>query len=127
MRVFLDSSAWIEYLDGSSEGEKVSQILNGDNEIFSIPIIISEVISRAKRRKQDIDIPFRAITINSRVLETNSEIARDAGIFHADMKKKKRDFGLVDSFIWVVAKKLNAKLVTCDPHFKNFKNVFLLK
>jgi len=35
--------------------------------------------------------------------------------------------GLIDAIIWVVAKKLNAKLVTCDFHFRAFKNVVLLK
>lgn len=126
MRFFLDSSAWVEYLEGSSKGNKVHQILQGDNEIFSIPLIISEVVSRAKRRKQDAEIPFRAITINSKVLEVTPLAAKEAGIFHAEMKKKKRNFGLVDATIWTIAQKVNAKLVTCDSHFKGFRNLILL-
>ncbi len=73
MRFFLDSSAWVEYLEGSSKGGKVSQILEEDNEIYSIPLIISEVVSRAKRKKQNVEVSFRAITINSKILEINPD------------------------------------------------------
>src|SRR4030042_7076636 len=100
MRVFIDSSAWVEYLEGSYAGEKVNQILNENNEICSISIIISEVISRAKRNNQNIDIPFRAIVSNSKIFELIPEIAREAGVLHADMKRKIGDFGLVDAVIW---------------------------
>ena len=127
MRFFLDSSAWVEYLEGSFKGKEVSRILEGGNEIYSISIIISEVVSRAKRKKQNVDTSFRAITINSKILEINPEIAKEAGILHAEMKMKRKDFGLVDAIIWIAAKKLNSKLVTCDIHFKDFKNVVLLK
>jgi len=127
MRFFIDSSAWIEYLEGSCAGEKVHQILSENNEVCSISIIISEVVSRAKRKDQNIDIPFRAITSNSKIFEITPEIAKEAGVLHADMKKKIVDFGLIDALIWIVAKKLNAKLVTLDNHFKNYKEVLLLK
>lgn len=127
MRFFLDSSAWVEYLEGSFRGKEISRILEEDNEIYSTSIIISEVVSRAKRKKQNVEVSFRAITINSRILEITPEIAKEAGILHAEMKAKKKDFGLVDAIIWTAAEKLNAKLVTCDSHFKSFKNVVLLK
>ena len=127
MRFFIDSSAWIEYLEGSYNGERVHQILSKEDEIYSISLIISEVVSRARRKKQNADIPFRAIISNSKILDITPEIAKEAGILHADMKKKISDFGLVDAIIWTVAKKLNAKLVTCDSHFKGFKEAVLLK
>jgi predicted nucleic acid-binding protein len=127
MKLFFDSSAWIEYFEGSLNGEKVYNFLKGKNEVYSISIIISEIVSKAKRMNQDFEIPFRAIMRNSKFFEVAPEIAREAGVFHAEMKKKKRDFGLVDATIWVVAEKLGAKLVTCDYHFKNFKNVVFLK
>jgi predicted nucleic acid-binding protein len=97
------------------------------NEIYSISLILSEVISKSKRSNQDVGIPFRAITLNSKFVDISPDLSREAGILHAEMKKKNRDFGLVDAMIWVLAKNLNAKLVTCDFHFRNFKNVVLLK
>lgn len=127
MRFFFDSSAWIEYLDGSIEGEKIHKILQTDCEIFSLPIVISEVVSRAKRKNQNTDISFRAIVTNSKLFDVDAELSKKAGLLHSEMKKKKRDFGLIDAIIWVVSEKLNAKLVTKDTHFKDFKNVILLR
>ena len=123
---FIDSSAWVEYLEGSLIGKKVYKILNKSTKIYSLSIIISEVVSKAKRKNQNPEIAFRAITNNSKILEVSPEISKEAGIFHAEMKKKKKDFGLVDSIIWVICKKFNLKLVTCDFHFKDFKNVIFL-
>ena len=124
----LDSSAWIEYIIGSSKGEEVFEILKqNQDEIYSLSLIFAEVVSKFKREKEDFNLAFRIISSNSKVLEVSPEIAKEAGLLHAEMKKKKRDFGLIDAIIWVVAKKLNAKLVTCDFHFRAFKNVVLLK
>ncbi|MFB6246710.1 MAG: PIN domain-containing protein [Candidatus Pacearchaeota archaeon] len=46
MRYFIDSSAWIEYLRGSKKGERVHKILNSDSQVFTLPLNISEVISK---------------------------------------------------------------------------------
>lgn len=128
MRLLLDSSAWIEYILGSSKGEEVFEILKqNQDEIYSLSLILAEVVSKFKREKQDFSLAFRIISSNSRILEVSPEIAKEAGLLHAEAKKKKRNFGLIDAIIWTVAKKLNAKLVTCDSHFKSFKNVILLK
>ena len=42
------------------------------------------------------------------------------------MKKKIRDFGLIDAIILTTARKLKAKVVTGDPHFKKFKEVVFI-
>jgi len=127
MRYIIDSYAWIEYLNGSSIGEKVMKILRGDNEIYSLNLIIAEVISMIKRNNSNVDIAYRAITLNSKIAEVSSEIAKEAGLFHAETKKKIKNFGLVDSLIYAVARKLNAKILTGDEHFKEFKEAVMIK
>ena len=55
MKYIIDSFAWIEYLEGSKLGEKVREaILNKGNEIFSLNLCIAEVVSKAKRKKLDV-------------------------------------------------------------------------
>lgn len=126
MSFFIDSSAWVEYIDGSEKGKKVQKILEDEEEVYSIPLIVSEVVSKAKRTGKDVDLCFNVIVSNSKIIEVNLELSKQAGILHAKIKKKKRDFGLVDAIIWICAERLNARLVTCDYHFKNFKKVVLL-
>jgi len=127
MNYLIDSYAWIEYLRGTDSGKKVREIILENNNIYSINLTISEVISRVKRGEGNVDLAYQAITSNSKVMEINSEIAKKAGLFHSEIRKKIKDFGLVDSLIFVLAKELDAKIVTGDKHFKKFKDVVFLK
>lgn len=127
MKYLIDSYAWIEYLDGSFAGEKVRKILIEENEIYSLSLIISEVISRTKRKGGNVETAYQAILSNSKIISISSEIAKNSGLFHAQMKDKIRDFGLVDSFVFVIAKKLNAKIITGDEHFRGFKEAVMIK
>ena len=127
MKYIIDSYAWIEYLNGSILGEKVKKILEGNNEVFSLNLTISEVISRVKRKGGNIEIVYAAITSNSKVVEITPKIAKKAGEFHAEIRKKIKDFGLADSLILMLARELNAKIVTGDEHFRKFKEAFFIK
>ncbi|GEM_PF-3924989 len=50
MKYFLDSSAWISYLEGQERGVKVHNVLSKNNEIFIISVNIAEVVSKVKRK-----------------------------------------------------------------------------
>jgi len=128
MKCIIDSYAWIEYLEGSKLGEKVREmIINENNEIFSLNLCIAEVVSKAKRKNLDVETAFKAININSRVVEVTPEIAKKAGLFHAEIRSKIKDFGLVDALILMLARELNAKILTGDPHFKDYKEAIFMK
>jgi len=127
MRFIIDSYAWINYLDGTAGGKKVRKILTENNEIYTLSLNIAEVISRTKRMKKDVDIAYKAITLNSKVIPISPEIAKQTGVFHAEIRKKIKDFGLVDSLILQMAKKLKAKIVTGDQHFRGMKGIIFTK
>ena len=126
MRVIVDSYAWIEYLRGSEKGEKVRKLLSENNDIYTLNLMISEVVSKVERESENSDIAYNAIIFNSKIFNLTPEISKDAGIFHAQRKKKVRNFGLVDAILFSVAKKLNAKIITGDEHFKTFKETIFL-
>jgi predicted nucleic acid-binding protein len=125
MKFFVDSYAWIEYLDGSPKGEKVKEILI-NNEVYTLSLNISEVISRVKRKNGNIEIAYNAIISNAKIIIVEPKLAKEAGLFHAKIKSKIKDFGLMDALIFVGAKSVGAKILTGDPHFKNFKETLLL-
>jgi len=126
-RYVIDSYAWIEYLDGSDSGLKVRDILMSDAELFTISISVAEIISRTKRRQKDVDVAYNTIIRNSKIINVNEELGREAGIRHAEIRAKIKDFGLADALILTAARKLGAKILTGDPHFKSFKEVILIK
>lgn len=127
MKYLIDAYAWIEYLEGSEKGKVVKNILNDNNEIFTLALTISEVVSRIKRKGLDAEAAAEAIQSNAKILDISAKAAKEAGVFHAEMREKISDFGLVDAILYTIAQAEEAKVVTGDPHFKGFKNVVFLK
>jgi predicted nucleic acid-binding protein len=97
-----------------------------ENEIYTSIISISELMSISKRDREDAEKVYRNITGISKISFLSLEIAKEAGILHSEIRKKIKDFGMADSIILVTARKLNAKVTTCDNHFKGFKEAILL-
>lgn len=126
MRYLIDAYAWIEYLNGSSKGKKVKEILSMQNEIFSLSETIAEVVSKVKRTEGNAEIAYEAVISNSKIFSITPAIAKEAGLFHAETRKKIKDFGLVDSLLFTTARKMNAKILTGDAHFKGFKEAVLI-
>ena len=97
-----------------------------DNEIFSSIITIAEVVSVTKRENRDAEQKYIDMINASKIYGINSGFAKEAGILHAEIRKKIKDFGLADAFVLLTARKLGAKIVTGDPHFKGFKEAILI-
>ena len=127
MRCIIDTSAWIEYLNGSKIGEKVNEILKKENEIYVIPLIISEVVSKAKRKGENADLAYDCVIKNSRIFEITPKISKKIGILHAEARNKILGFSLADASVVCSAQAISAKIVTKDSHFKGFKEAILIK
>lgn len=127
MKYVIDSHAWIEYFVGSWRGNEVKKILESNkNDIFTSIITIAEVVSVTKRENRDAEEKYNDIINLSKIYFISLEFAKEAGILHAELRKKIKDFGLADAFILLTARKLNAKILTGDPHFKGFKEAMLI-
>lgn len=128
MKYVIDSWAWIEYLIGSDSGEEVKQIIeNKGNEIFTCILSIAEIASMTKRENRDSDSAYKAMLSLSKIYNLDNDLAKEAGLFHAEIKKTIKDFGLIDSFILSIAKKIKAKVVTGDEHFRAIKEAVFIK
>ena len=127
MKYIIDSYAWIEYLNGGKLGEKVRELILSDNEIISLNIIIAEVVSKVKRKKGNIEIAYEAIKSNSKIIDINPEIAKKAGVLHAETRVEIENFGLVDALLVIVAREEKGKILTGDNHLKNFKEAIFIK
>ncbi len=126
MKYLIDSSAWIEYLEGSETGEKVNKLLKSNNKIYTLSVNIGEVISKVKRRNKNVKIAYNILTSNVNILEITPEIAKEAGLLHAQLKEKIKSISLADTFIMASAKSISAKILTCDNHFKNLKEAKII-
>jgi predicted nucleic acid-binding protein len=127
-RYVMDAYAWIEYLIGSELGTKVKTILDDEsNEVFTCAVTVAEVVSKTIREWRNAETAYNILTGNSVIVDVDSEISRDAGTLHADVRKTKKDFGLSDAYVLAVSKITESKILTGDPHFEGIKNVIPIK
>jgi len=126
-RFVIDAYAWIEYFEGSEKGKKFAEIIeDNSNELFTSSATLSEVVSKFLREKNDVKIALTAIDTLSTIAVINQELGVEAGFIHYEAKKKSKDFGMLDAFVAATSKKLNAKILTGDPHFKGFKEAVMM-
>ncbi len=126
IKYIIDAFSWIEYLEGSETGKKVYEILNSDAENYALLVTISEVVSKVKRNGGNIELAFDSIVSNCKVANITTKIAKEAGLLHAEIRKKMPQFSIVDSLLITTAKNIGAKVLTGDNHFKQFKEAVLL-
>ena len=123
----VDAYAWIEYLIGSEIGARVKAILEDENNgIYTSAVTLGEVISKIAREEQDVCTAYRILLSNSDVIDVDEELSKQTGIIHAEMRKRKKDFGLADAFVLATARKLGTRILTGDPHFQGVKEATLV-
>lgn len=126
MKLIFDAYAWIAYLRGGKAGESVDKLLTQDNDIYTCSINLAEVISKSVRERKDPLIALDLMTSCSSIISVDASLASKAGELHAETRKKIKDFGLADAFILAAARKVGAKIVTGDLHFKSFKEAIMI-
>ena len=124
----VDAWAWVEYLVGSELGTKLNKILDeSNNEVYTCAITLAEVISKVARENRDVEAAYSILSSNSKIVKIDKELSLEAGLLHCEVRKTLKDFGLADAYVLATARKLNAKVLTGDLHFKNIKDAVMIK
>jgi len=126
MTYLFDSYAWIEYFLGTNKGLKVRNILDADNKILTIECNISELYEWALREERDFNFILSFVESRSELIPINLIDWINAAKIKLEMRKSKKDFGLIDSLLLTKQKEFNCKVVTGDSHFLNLKEVIMI-
>jgi len=120
--VLIDSWAWIEYIKGSKNGERVEEILETEKTILTSAMNIAEVY-----KKLLADMPKEAQVLCQKILKSAIVIPLDTEIaLHAAKIKQEKKIGMADAIVLATAEKTHAKVLTGDSDFKNLSNVIYL-
>lgn len=125
-KVVIDAYAWIAYLEGSEEAIKLRELVKSNTKLYTNIVTVAEIVSKVKRTSMDVETAIEAISSLSIVINIDFDFSKDVGILHAEIRKKIKDFGLADTFVLLTARKLKAKILTGDPHFKGFKETIMI-
>jgi predicted nucleic acid-binding protein len=127
-KFIVDAWAWIEYFRGSEYGAKLNDILEDHTtNIYTCASTVAEIISKTARDGRDVEAAYDMLLSNSQIIKLDEQISKQAGLFHFKMRQTTKDFGIADAFILAAANKLEAKIITGDPHFKGLKNAIMIK
>ncbi len=127
MVMLLDTSAWIEFFQGTEKGKKIEDILRNEENFTSI-VTFPEIVNWClKNNIQDkIKTYIEGIKNGSTILELNEPIAIVAGKLNYERKKIVKNWGMIDSIILATAQIYNLNVLTKDSQFKDLSNVEIL-
>ncbi len=118
MRV-VDTSAWIEWIVGSSLGETLAPELPR-NDQWVVPTIVQYELSRWLTREMSDAVAARAIAFSTElvVAPLTTDIATKAAAY-----AKIHGLATADAIIFATANDASADLLTCDAHFAKLPHV----
>ncbi|MDP3742143.1 MAG: PIN domain-containing protein [Candidatus Micrarchaeota archaeon] len=123
--ILLDTSAWIEFFNGSESGKRVKQLLASEAS-YTSAISIAEVAKWAKQNGKDVEAYNEALKTNSQIISLEEYILKEAGIKYLELRKISKDIGMIDVIIYTTAQLHGLELITHDSDFKNLNGVKML-
>ena len=130
INVVIDTFAWIEYFNGTTEGIKVKDIIIEAEYVYTPSIVLAELARKYFRSGVDyktIEERLKIIEELSIIVGIDSTLALKAAEAYFDLISHTRKLGLKskpglgDALILATARLLKAKVVTGDQHFKGLK------
>jgi predicted nucleic acid-binding protein len=118
--VVVDSYAWVEYAEGSEEGEKAREYIESSRNLYTPAVVVAELSDRATRegvreRWEGVLLPF--IRRQTTVVAVGLGIAEAAGRTKWEMREDSPEVGLADAVVLSVAREHDARVLTGDPNF----------
>ena len=121
MRV-VDTSAWIEWLVGSSLGKRLAQEIPEKTQCI-VPTIVQLELAKWLVRETSDDQADQMIAYTQKcvVVQLDTRIALHAADLHRQYK-----LATADAVVYATALESRAELLTCDAHFENLPSVVLV-
>ena len=125
--MLFDTSAWIEFFQGTERSKKVENILKIEENFTSI-VTFAEVVNWClKNRIEDkIKDYIEGNKNGSRILNLNEAIVIAAGKLNHERKEITKNWGMLDSFIAATSLVYSLEILTKDSQFKDLPNVEML-
>ncbi|MCX5699185.1 MAG: PIN domain-containing protein [Candidatus Omnitrophica bacterium] len=114
--VFIDTSAWIEYLKKTSHPitkEIESALLL--NTAATCQLVLAELIQGVRSEKETALIMDLALV--AKILKESESTWQQAGFLANKLKKQGKTLSLIDCYLAVLAKENKAVILTLDKHF----------
>ena len=127
MKIVIDTYAWIELLIGSERGNKVKELMENAEEVYTPSTVLAETARKFLREGTDektINTWLEIITNASVITQIDSATALEAAKCQIELSQqakisKQNTPSLFDAIVYATARINQCKIITGDDHFKN--------
>lgn len=123
----IDTHAWVEYFMGSKSGLTLKSLFDKKNKKFiTLDCSLSELKGFCLRENADFGKMCSIIKKNSIILPVLQSHWLEAAEIKHEIRKKVKDFGLIDSILVAKQNELKCHIVSGDGHFKGINNTIYI-
>lgn len=118
--VVVDAYAWVEYAEGSPEGERAREYIEGETALYTPAVVLAELSDRSTRlnRRADWTTTLRPfIRRHTTVVPLDAALADRAGQVKWELRESSPQAGLADAIVLATARGHDARVLTGDPDF----------
>jgi predicted nucleic acid-binding protein len=123
--MLLDTSAWVEFFEGTNKGARVKDVLS-QNKCYTSIVSLAEVTNWSLKEKRNAVFFVDTIGKLSSIINLDDSIAILAGRLNFERKKINKKWGMLDSFILATGMAYNLKILAKDPDYRDLKDVEIL-
>lgn len=115
----VDTSAWIEWLTGSTLGMKLGEQFPGRQQCI-VPTIVQLELSKWLLREVGEDEADQVIAYTQKCIVVPLDTA--IALLAADLCREHK-LATADAIVYATTRRQQAELLTCDAHFERLPNV----
>ncbi|MDP2926342.1 MAG: PIN domain-containing protein [Nanoarchaeota archaeon] len=123
--IIIDTSAWIEYFIDSKNADMVERLLN-EEETMTPSLVLIELSGKSAKENWDFKKYLSFIKSKSSIIGVNEDIIISCGKIYSEERKQKPSFSMIDATILAIARNKNAKILTKDTHFRDYKEAIMI-
>ena len=124
--MILDTSAWVEFIEGTERGQEVKAVLEREENFTSI-VTISEITQWCLRNgRENVAATIDEVKRISQILPLTETISIGAGKLNYERKKAGKKWGIIDSIIVATAQVYGLKILTKDYAFRDLPDARVL-
>jgi|SRR3989344_3060444 len=127
-KIVLDTSAWIEYFNGTEKGARVKERIAEEGVgVLITGMIVAELSVKFPKDSKPIDEMVFALKNMANVVSFDFELGKESAKIYMRQRRLKPKFGLMDARVVAAARLNGGKVITCDNDFSNINEAIVIR
>jgi len=130
MKIVVDTWCWIELSKDTEHADMIEEYLRSENNIIGPATVLSEIVTKFisdKRSVEELALFLQEVKVYTNLYPIDDDLAEKAGRLYHKLRRRSKDIGIMDAYVYALAIREHALILTGDSDFKPFKRVIYLQ